>query len=167
MILSDLHIAERIMAGTLGIDPCRAIGPASVDLYLSSSFVALDRSAGSWIENGSGVGAWHLRGHSFVLACTQETITLPDDLAAQIHGCSSIGRTGLFVQNAGWVDPGFSGQITLELYNATNSSIPLVPGMRIAQIAFSAMTGPAQHPYAERGRYQGQRGATAARQERA
>ena len=89
-----------------------------------------------------------------------EYIKLPADLTAFIEGRSSIGRMGLFVQNAGWVDPGFEGEITLELFNA-NQRVPirLQAGRRICQIVFARTDQPSEAPYA--GKYLGQRGPTA------
>ena len=74
--------------------------------------------------------------HSFVLATTRERVEVPDFLAAFVEGRSSIGRMGLFIQNAGWVDPGFCGQITLELYNANNLPIEIEAGRRICHCFF-------------------------------
>ena len=97
----------------------------------------------------------------FVLATTMEYIGLPNDLTAFVEGRSSMGRMGLFIQNAGWVDPGFCGEITLELYNANRCAIELQAGRRIGQLVFAKMDQEALHPY--RGKYQGQRGATGSR----
>ena len=97
----------------------------------------------------------------FVLASTMEYFSLSEDLTAFVEGRSSIGRLGLFIQNAGWVDPGFEGEITLELFNASKYAIELQAGRRIGQLVFAQMDRPALHPY--RGKYQGQRGATGSR----
>ena len=97
----------------------------------------------------------------FVLATTMEYIALPEDLTAFVEGRSSLGRMGLFIQNAGWVDPGFRGEITLELYNANRCAIELTAGRRVGQLVFARMDAPALKPYD--GKYQGQRGATGSR----
>lgn len=97
----------------------------------------------------------------FVLATTMEFVALPDDLTAFVEGRSSLGRMGLFIQNAGWVDPGFQGEITLELYNANRFAIELKAGRRIGQLVFAKMDRAARNPY--RGKYQGQTGATGSR----
>lgn len=97
----------------------------------------------------------------FVLATTMEYICLPNDLTAFVEGRSSLGRMGLFIQNAGWVDPGFSGEITLELYNANRCAIELQAGRRIGQLVFAKMDQTALRPYA--GKYQRQKGATGSR----
>lgn len=96
--------------------------------------------------------------HSFLLATTMESVKLPHNLTAFVEGRSSIGRIGLFIQNAGWVDPGFEGQITLELYNANSLPIRLEAGRRICQLVFCRMDQAADAPY--QGKYQGQRNAT-------
>ena len=88
-------------------------------------------------------------------------LLLPNNLTAFVEGRSSIGRLGLFTQNAGWVDPGFEGEITLELFNANRSAIELRSGRRVGQLVFAQMDQEAQNPY--RGKYQGQRGATGSR----
>ena len=90
-----------------------------------------------------------------------EFVALPDDLTAFVEGRSSLGRMGLFIQNAGWVDPGFQGEITLELYNANRFAIELKAGRRIGQLVFAKMDRAARNPY--RGKYQGQTGATGSR----
>ena len=94
----------------------------------------------------------------FVLATTMEYFELPDNLTAFVEGRSSLGRMGLFIQNAGWVDPGFKGEITLELFNANRCAIELNAGRRVGQLVFAQLDKDALHPY--RGKYQGQRGAT-------
>ena len=90
-----------------------------------------------------------------------EYVELPDYLTAFVEGRSSLGRMGLFIQNAGWVDPGFRGEITLELYNANRCAIELKAGRRVGQLVFAQMDQAAMHPY--RGKYQGQTGATGSR----
>lgn len=103
----------------------------------------------------------------FVLASTYEVITLPDDLASRLEGKSSLGRLGLVTHStAGFIDPGFSGHVTLELSNLATLPIKLWPGMKIGQLCMFRLSSPAEHPYgSERygSRYQGQRGPTASR----
>jgi dCTP deaminase len=100
----------------------------------------------------------------FVLGSTFEQITLPDDLAGRLEGKSSLGRLGLLTHStAGFIDPGFSGHITLELSNVANLPIILWPGMKIGQLCLFRLSSPAEHPYGSAGvgsRYQGQRGPT-------
>ena len=96
-----------------------------------------------------------------MLATTEEVIRLPDYLTAFVEGRSSIGRLGLFIQNAGWGDPGFEGAITLELFNANAAAMRIVAGRRICQLVIARADGPVARPYA--GKYQGQRETTGSR----
>ena len=103
----------------------------------------------------------------FVLGSTYESVTLPDDVAARLEGKSSLGRLGLLTHStAGFVDPGFTGHVTLELSNVATLPIKLWPGMKVGQLCFFRLSSPADHPYgagAAGSRYQGQRGPTASR----
>jgi dCTP deaminase len=145
------------------------IQPASIDITLGRSFcfpsmknndtiIKLDSELEyTEIEKDSYV----LLPHQFVLGTTEQYIRLPNNLTAFVEGRSSVGRLGLFIQNAGWVDPGFEGQITLELYNASNYAIELKSGCRIGQLVFALTDREVMNPY--RGKYQGQYGATGSR----
>lgn len=170
MILSDRSIRERLGAGTLIIDLMTddQIQPASVDLRLGSDFLKLDENVSDSISMDSPPryvevhsGDIVIPPHSFLLATTIEYIRLPADLTAFVEGRSSIGRLGLFIQNAGWVDPGFEGTITLELYNANRLPLKLKTGRRICQLVLAELSTPCLAPY--RGKYQGQRGTTGSR----
>ena len=103
----------------------------------------------------------------FALGSTFEQVTLPDDVAARLEGKSSLGRLGLLTHStAGFIDPGFSGHVTLELSNVATLPIKLWPGMKIGQLCFFRLSSPAENPYGTGGylnRYQGQRGPTASR----
>lgn len=167
MILSDGTIFRMLKNGTLQIGPLEKeqIQPASVDIRLGHTFsVVEDSSAGiitleheihyKTIQSDS----YLLLPNQFVLATTMEYVSLPDNITAFVEGRSSLGRMGLFIQNAGWVDPGFQGEITLELYNANRCAIELKAGRRIGQLVFARMDNAALRPY--NGKYQGQRGAT-------
>ncbi|WP_100399714.1 dCTP deaminase [Bacillus sp. FJAT-44742] len=166
MILSDQTIREMMEEGSLAITPMteHQIQPASVDIRLGTHFlkidensiesIALDKPA-KYVEFESEEVV--IPPNSFLLATTTEYIKLPDHLTAFVEGRSSIGRMGLFIQNAGWVDPGFEGEITLELYNANRLPIRLTSGRRIAQLVFALMDKKAGQPYS--GKYQGQRNA--------
>lgn len=99
----------------------------------------------------------------FALFSTVEIVTLSNSLAAQVAGKSSWARRGLIVESAGWVDPGFSGQLTLELKNLTRYPIMLTAGDPIAQVVFMELRTKALRGYSMRGRYQDQRGPTPAR----
>ena len=170
MILSDKTIQEMLAAGTLKIDPMtrEQVQPASVDIRLGNTFSIVEDSSSGIIALDSEVRyktitseSYVLLPNQFVLATTMEYFVLPDDVTAFVEGRSSLGRLGLFIQNAGWVDPGFQGEITLELYNANRCAIELKAGRRVGQLVFARMDGAALHPY--RGKYQGQQGATGSR----
>ena len=170
MILSDKTIQEMLAAGTLKIDPMEReqVQPASVDIRLGDTFSIVEDSPTGIIALDSGIryktitsDSYVLLPNQFVLATTMEYFALPDDVTAFVEGRSSLGRLGLFIQNAGWVDPGFQGEITLELYNANRCAIELKAGRRVGQLVFARMDGAALHPY--RGKYQGQQGATGSR----
>jgi dCTP deaminase len=111
--------------------------------------------------------AFVLHPGEFVLASTFEVVTLPDDVAARLEGKSSLGRLGLLTHStAGFIDPGFSGHVTLELSNVATLPIMLWPGMKIGQLCFFRLSSPAEHPYGSAkygSRYQGQRGPTPSR----
>lgn len=170
MILSDKTITKMLAEQTLFISPldeCQ-IQPASVDIRLGNTFgIVEDLPAGiitledeikyKTIETDRYV----LLPGQFVLATTMEYICLPDNLTAFVEGRSSLGRMGLFIQNAGWVDPGFKGEITLELFNANRCAIELKAGRRVGQLVFAEMDEAALNPY--NGKYQGQKGATGSR----
>ena len=170
MILSDATITEMLKDGTLSIEPLKEeqIQPASVDIRLGDSFTVVEDSAVGVISMNSEIkyktikaDKYLLLPGQFVLATTMEYISLPDDLTAFVEGRSSLGRMGLFIQNAGWVDPGFNGEITLELFNANRCAIELQAGRRVGQLVFAKMDLPANNPY--NGKYQGQKGATGSR----
>mgnify|MGYP001035788070 CR=1 FL=1 len=167
MIVSDRTLRQMLEAGTIRVEPLEdsQIQPASIDLRLGEHFLKVDENRVEAISLDQSLPYEEIRRsqivippQSFLLAVTRESIRLPDNVTAFVEGRSSIGRMGLFIQNAGWVDPGFEGTITLELYNANRLPIRLDSGRRICQIVFAFMDGPAQRPYS--GKYQGQRGAT-------
>jgi len=167
MILSDRTIRQMLREGSLQISPLdeQQIQPASVDVRLGDTFSIVEDSSSGIITMESEIryktiqaDTYLLLPGQFVLATTMEYFVLPDDLTAFVEGRSSLGRMGLFIQNAGWVDPGFRGEITLELYNANRCAIELKAGRRVGQLVFAKMDQPAENPY--RGKYQGQTGAT-------
>jgi dCTP deaminase len=175
MILNDTAIRRALDAGRVVIDPLgdNAIQPASVDVrlgdrlrifrprdkYLTLSPKEPTEELTELIQLGVFTDSYHLHPDDFILGLTVEHITLPPDLVASVNGKSSLGRLGLLVHaTAGFIDPGWSGRITLELKNIRSGPILLYPGMPIAQIAFSQMTGPAARPYGSKGlgsKYQG------------
>ncbi len=170
MILSDITIKKMLHNKELIIEPLEIdqIQPASVDIRLGNTFSMVEDSSLGIINLEEETkyktivsDTYILLPNQFVLATTMEYFDVPDDLTAFVEGRSSLGRMGLFIQNAGWVDPGFKGEITLELYNANRCAIELKAGRRVGQLVFAKMDQAAQNPY--RGKYQGQRGATGSR----
>lgn len=166
MIYSDQSLITLKEQGYLPEDV--HIGPSSVDLTLSSSFCCLEASESQevdirieqsfyeWISN-----TILLKPNEFVLASTYEEIGVPIDCAAYVEGRSSVGRMGIQVQNAGFIDAGFRGQITLEIQNQSMFNVRLYSGMRICQLVYCQMTSPCFKPY--NGKYQFQKGATFSR----
>jgi dCTP deaminase len=184
MILSDRDIRARLLQGDLQIGPLAdealQIQPASVDLRLGADFLVykpgqitcLDPRDSSTLSAATERvtvppdGAFILHPGEFALGSTVERVAIPNDLVARVDGRSSVGRLAVVVHaTAGFIDPGFAGQITLELSNLGRIAVRLYPGMRIAQIVLQRMTSPAERPYgAERGsRYHGQEGPQASR----
>lgn len=170
MILSDITIRSLLSTGELGITPLNddQIQPASVDIRLGDTFSIVEDNSEAIATLDQSISYKTIKadkyillpGH-FVLATTQEYFRLPNNLTAFVEGRSSIGRLGLFIQNAGWVDPGFEGEITLELFNANRCAIELQKSRRVGQLVFAELDKDAARPYA--GKYQGQRGATGSR----
>jgi len=155
------------------------VQPSSIDVRLDKYFRLFDNHKYPFIDPAQDqpdlthlVEVEHdepfiLHPGEFVLGSSYEIVTLPDDLAARLEGKSSLGRLGLVTHStAGFVDPGFSGHVTLELSNAATLPIKLWPGMKVGQLCFFRLSSPAENPYgsAKSGsRYQGQRGPTASR----
>lgn len=181
MLLSDRDIHAEVSAGRLGIDPFEPdmVQPSSVDVRLDSLFRVFDNTKythidpalqqdelTSLVEPVAGE-PFVLHPGEFVLGSTLEVCTLPDDLAGRLEGKSSLGRLGLLTHStAGFIDPGFSGHITLELSNVANLPITLWPGMKIGQLCLLRLTSAAENPYgssAVGSKYQGQRGPTPSR----
>ncbi|WP_026917586.1 dCTP deaminase [Gordonia shandongensis] len=178
MLLSDRDIHASIGEGRLGIDPFEPelVQPSSVDVRLDSLFRVFDNSKYTHIDPAQQQDElttlvepaegepFVLHPGEFVLGSTREVVSLPDDLAGRLEGKSSLGRLGLLTHStAGFIDPGFSGHITLELSNVANLPITLWPGMKIGQLCLFRLTGPAENPYgsaAVGSKYQGQRGPT-------
>ena len=181
MILSDRTIREEIAAQRIVIDPLdeSCIQPSSVDLRLDRLFRVFLNHTMPVIDVKQDLGdltrlveipegdAFILHPGEFVLGSTFEAVTVPDDLVARIEGKSSLGRLGLLTHStAGFIDPGFSGHVTLELSNVANLPIKLWPGMKIGQLCIFRLSSAAEHPYGAEiygSRYQGQRGPTPSR----
>jgi dCTP deaminase len=184
MILSDADIARRLDDGDLVIDPLSdpelQIQPASVDLRLGRSFLEFQHANIPYIHpDAEGEvdeyveettvpedGEYILHPGDFVLGSTKERVEIPADLIAHVEGRSSLGRLAVVVHaTAGLCDPGYEGQITLELSNLGRAPVALTPGMRISQLTFTELKTPAERPYGEeRGsKYQGQSGPQASK----
>jgi dCTP deaminase len=178
-MLSDILLIEAMKSGALRIAPEPApefIQPASIDMTLGDEWATFQDGAQPWIdaENREAItmhrwrrSAYMLPPLSFALAHTEQSITLDKTLVARVEGKSTLGRLGLMVHvSAGFIDPGFSGVITLELFNCTRLPIRLVAGMKICQVAISRLEAPASRGYGSPGlgsHYQGQTGAQPAR----
>ena len=155
------------------------IQPSSVDVRLDKFFRVFDNHKYAAIDPAAEQpeltrlvevdtdGPFVLHPGEFVLGSTFESVTLPDDIAARLEGKSSLGRLGLMTHStAGFIDPGFEGNVTLELSNVATLLINLWPGMKIGQLCFFRLSSAAQHPYGSEkylSRYRGQRGPTASR----
>jgi dCTP deaminase len=184
MLLSDRDIRAGIEAKRIVLEPFEdeMVQPSSIDVRMDRYFrvfenhryphidPAIDQSDLTRMVEPAGQEAFVLHPGEFVLASTYEVVTLGDDIAARFEGKSSLGRLGLLTHaTAGFIDPGFSGHVTLELANVATLPIKLWPGMKIGQLCFFALSSPAEHPYGSArygSRYQGQRGPTASRSHR-
>jgi dCTP deaminase len=181
MLLSDRDIRAELESGRVQLDPLDLgmIQPSSIDVRLDKFFRLFDNHKYPFIDpaeeqpdltRGLEVTEGEpfiLHPGEFVLGSTFEQVTLPDDIAARLEGKSSLGRLGLLTHStAGFVDPGFSGHVTLELSNVATLPIKLWPGMKIGQLCFFRLSSSSENPYGSEkygSRYQGQRGPTASR----
>lgn len=180
MILSDRDIKKAIVEKNLTIDPFdpARVQPSSYDLRLDNSVLVFDNHLLDVVDVREKVDVsrlvkidkkkgFILHPGEFILGNTQEEFKIPANLAAKLEGRSSLGRIGLIIHaTAGYVDPGFSGQLTFEISNISRLPIRIYPGMRIAQICFFQMSSPAEVPYGSRSlgsKYKGQMGPTGSR----
>jgi len=181
MLLSDRDIRAELAAGRIGLEPLdlSMVQPSSIDVRLDRYFRLFDNHKYPYIDPAEEQPdltrlvevapdePFVLHPGEFVLGSTFELVTLPDDVAARLEGKSSLGRLGLMTHStAGFVDPGFSGHVTLELANVATLPVKLWPGMKIGQLCFIRTTSPVENPYGSgpyANRYQGQRGPTASR----
>jgi dCTP deaminase len=181
VLLSDRDIKAEIAAGRVKLEPYdeAMVQPSSIDVRLDRFYRTFENHRYPFIdpsieqsdltrpfETGADE-AFILHPGEFVLASTFEVITLPDDVAGRLEGKSSLGRLGLLTHStAGFIDPGFSGHVTLELSNVATLPIKLWPGMKIGQLCLFRLSSAAEHPYGSAvygSRYQGQRGPTPSR----
>ena len=184
MILSDADIRRRLAEGELVVepiaDPDLQIQPASIDLRLGREFLEFQRTnipcihpnseqevdeyvEETYVDEGE---EFILHPGDFVLGTTKERVEIPPDLLGTVQGRSSLGRLAIVIHaTAGIVDPGYRGQITLELSNLGTAPVALNPDMRISQVIFTELKTPAESPYgSDRGsKYQDQTGPQASR----
>jgi dCTP deaminase len=176
VVLSDRTIRRQLAEGRIEIDPLdeSLIQPSSVDVRADRYFRVFHNARYPYIDvkrpmddltelvEVDGDQAFILHPGEFVLGSTLERVRLPDDLVARLEGKSSLGRLGLLIHStAGFIDPGWNGQVTLELSNVSNLPITIYPGMKIGQVSFVQLTEPAESPYGsgELGsKYQDQKG---------
>ena len=181
VLLSDRDLIAEIKSGALHLDPFEPalVQPSSIDVRLDRLFRVFNNHLYTHIDPAerqddlTALVEVHdgqpfvLHPGEFVLASTLEVITLGDQLAGRLEGKSSLGRLGLLTHStAGFIDPGFSGHVTLELSNVANLPIKLWPGMKVGQLCIFRLSSAAEHPYGSAvygSRYQGQRGPTASR----
>jgi dCTP deaminase len=181
VLLSDRDILAEIDAGRVALNPWdpAMLQPSSIDVRLDRFFRVFENHKYPHIDPSEdqpdltrevvpdGDDPFILHPGEFALGSTYEVVSLPDDVAARVEGKSSLGRLGLLTHaTAGFIDPGFTGHVTLELANVATLPIKLWPGMKIGQLCFFRLTSPAEHPYGSAkygSRYQGQRGPTPSR----
>lgn len=181
MLISDRDIRKELNEGRIVLEPFdeSMIQPASVDVRIDRFFRLFDNHKYAHIDPSKNQSElthlvevdpnepFILHPGEFVLGATYEKVTLPADIAARLEGKSSLGRLGLLTHStAGFIDPGFSGHVTLELSNMATLPIMLWPGSKVGQLCFFRLTSETEHPYgsgAYGNRYQGQRGPTASR----
>jgi len=181
VLLSDRDIKAEINAGRIGLEPYapEMIQPSSVDVRIDRYFRLFDNHKYPYIDPAEDqpeltrlIEIPHdepfiLHPGEFVLGSTYEKVSLADTIAARLEGKSSLGRLGLLTHStAGFIDPGFTGHVTLELSNVATLPIKLWPGMKIGQLCFFQLSSAAERPYGSSqysSRYQGQRGPTASR----
>ncbi|GAA2666524.1 dCTP deaminase [Actinosynnema pretiosum subsp. pretiosum] len=181
VLLSDRDLRGEVESGRLVVEPFddSLVQPSSIDVRLDRFFRVFNNTRYTHIDPAiqqddltslvetEGDDPFVLHPGEFVLGSTYEQVTLPDDLAGRLEGKSSLGRLGLLTHStAGFIDPGFTGHITLELSNVANLPITLWPGMKIGQLCLFRLSSAAEFPYGSReagSRYQGQRGPTPSR----
>jgi dCTP deaminase len=181
VLLSDRDLKKAIDEGRLALDPFddAMVQPSSIDVRLDRYFRVFANHRYTHIDPAQqqddltelvepkGDEPFILHPGEFVLGSTLEVISLGDDLASRLEGKSSLGRLGLLTHStAGFIDPGFSGHVTLELSTVANLPIKLYPGMKIGQICVIQLSSASEHPYGSSiygSRYQDQRGPTPSR----
>ena len=164
VLLSDRDILAEIDAKRISVEPYdeSMIQPSSIDFRLDRFFRVFENAILEDFEIAcleirdelvATIADDHVRGHEIDADPERGLLWRP-----------LLGRLGLLTHaTAGFVDPGFSGHVTLELANVATLPIKLYPGMKIGQLCFFRLSSPAEHPYGSEkygSRYQGQRGPT-------
>lgn len=178
MVLSDRSLKDELKAGRILIEPFDPVDiqPASIDVHLGDGFRVFQNSRYPFIDpnisqpelteliTASVAEPFVLHPGEFVLATTLEKVSLPDNILGRLEGKSTLGRIGLLIHStAGYIDPGWTGYITLELSNVANLPILLTPGMKIGQLSFEQLTTAVDRPYGHPdlgSHYQNQEGPT-------
>ena len=165
MILSDKDIKQALLDGKIKIEPLfpNSIQPASVDVHLGADFLVFKNTNNICIDPKEPIDGmmeeltiddnrqFILHPGEFALGMTYETVSVPNDMVLQLNGKSSLGRIGLIVHaTAGYVDPGNTLKVTLELHNLANLPIKLYYKMPIAQVAFVKLSSEAEVPYGKK-----------------
>lgn len=153
MILCDSEIREWASNGGLAPYDPECVNPASVDLKLSGLMITLPGGTEPFFYD-----SLELKPGDAILACTKEIIRMPLDCAGVVYLKSSMARLGLDHALAGWIDPGFEGQLTLELH--THRPITLLANQKIIQLVIHQMSQVPNRDYSKTGRYQYQMGPT-------
>jgi len=180
MVLSDIDIKREVQKKHIFISPfdSSCVQPASYDLKLGNEFRVFNNLNKPYLDiknyDDSFMELVRVKGETpliihpgeFVLGTTIETVGIPNDLIGRLEGKSSLGRIGIIIHaTAGFVDPGFRGNLTLEMTNVANIPITLYPGMKIGQISFMRLETPTEKPYGKvrHSKYWGQKGPTASK----
>ena len=176
MVLSDVDIRRYIAEGKIKISPelpPEQFGSCSVDFKLGNEFNVFEHSRNAYIDLRENKGidglmksvivptgeSFILQPREFVLAITEETLELDDDVLGRLEGRSSLGRIGIIVHGtAGLFDPGWAGKATLELSNLGRMPVALYPGMRVCSFTFEQLSTPSSMPYGKKAgnKYAGQ-----------
>ena len=181
MILNDQTIKKYLDNEKIIITPITPIQiqPSSIDLRLGNTIQTFTQNNNLYIDTHKDITPYTkqtiipennkliIQPHEFLLASTKEYVKLPPNIVGRVEGRSSIGRLGLTVHvTAGYVDPGFEGNITLEIFNMNKLPIAIYPDQRICQLVLEELNEPALYPYGSEecgSKYQGQLGATVSR----
>lgn len=145
-ILSDKSIKEKIRKGEIIVNPLNEVDvqPSSIDLHLSEDLKTINGESIKILEDEP----YNLQAGEFILGSTKEWIEIPDNIVATVEGRSSIGRLGITAHiTAGYIDPGFKGNITLEIANISTETFQLKKDISLCQIVFHELTTKAEKPY--------------------